>query len=191
MTTVPQRRIGIVTSFGKTYSGLIDIPNENLRTTDLLNSANLFWKDPNERCLEDAILLRDAKLLLDETAVYKRFNKLQIKLAEIIFFYDDFKELGNELEQTRARQMRERTNERSQMVNIITPIIANSFYDITGTFFGQFKKKTQDKFVPLSNVTISEIHKKNDKWQKKNLNLPFDFAGISPKHIESLSMEFD
>ena len=75
---------------GKTYSGMIDVPNEHLRTTDLLNSSNLFWKDPNEKCLDDAILLYDAQLLLDGSAVYKRFDKVQIKLPEIIFFYDDY-----------------------------------------------------------------------------------------------------
>jgi hypothetical protein len=64
---ITQRKVAIVTSLGKKYSGLIDIPNAALRTTDLLNSSNLFWKNPNEKCYDNAILMYDAKLFIDET----------------------------------------------------------------------------------------------------------------------------
>lgn len=186
--SVAQRKIGVVTTMGKTYSGMIDVPNEHLRTTDLLNSANLFWKDPNEKCLEEAILLYEAKLLLDGSAVYKKFAKIQIKIPEIIFFYDDFQSIGSAIEKNRAQLIKEKTGEKSQIVDIITPIIANSFYDVTGTFYGHFKKKTNDRFIPLIDATVIEIHKTNEKWQKKAISLPYKFLGISSKHIESLCM---
>jgi hypothetical protein len=176
---------------GRTYSGMIDIPNENLRTTDLLNSANLFWRDPNEKCLNDAILLYDVKLLLDESAIYKKFDKVQIRIPEIIFFFDEFETLGNSIEKDRAHSIKEKTGEKSQVVNIITPIIANSFYDISGTFYGHFKKKTNDKFIPLINATVAEIHKTSGKWQKKGVTLPCKFLGISSGQIESLSIGSD
>jgi hypothetical protein len=184
---VEQRKIGVVTSLGKSYSGLIDIPNANLRTTDLLNSANLFWRNPNEKCMENAILLYNVNLSLGEKAIYKKFNKVQIKISEIIFFYDDYENLGSEVEKSRVDTLNIKTGEKKQVVNIITPIIANSFYDIEGTFFGQFKKKTHDKFIPLNEVTISEICNKQDKWVKKRVSLPYSFAGINSGFIESIS----
>ncbi len=185
---VQQRKVSVVTTMGKTYSGMIDVPNEHLRTTDLLNSSNLFWKDPNEKCLEETILLSEAQLLLDGNAVYKKFNKVQIKIPEIIFFYDDYESIGSEIEKNRAHQLKEKTGEQSQIVNIITPLIANSFYDVSGTFYGHFKKKTNDKFIPLIDATIVEIHKTNGKWQKKGVPLPCKFLGISSNKIESLSL---
>jgi hypothetical protein len=174
---------------GKNYTGMIDVPNEHLRTTDLLNSSNLFWKDPNEKCLDDAILLYEAQLILDGSAVYKKFDKVQIKLPEITFFYDAFESMGSEIEKSRAHVLKEKTGEQSQVVNIITPIIANSFYDVSGTFYGHFKKKTNDKFIPLIDATITEIHKTSGKWQKREVGLPFRFLGISSRRIESLSMK--
>jgi hypothetical protein len=184
---VEQRKIGVVTSLGKNYSGLIDIPNANLRTTDLLNAANLFWRDPNEKCMENAILLYDVKLSLGENAVYKKFNKLQIKISEVIFFYDDYENLGSDVEKSRLKTLNIKTGEEKQIVNIITPVISNSFYDIEGAFFGQFKKKTHDKFIPLNEVTITEICKKEDKWVKKKVSLPYSFACINSEYIESIS----
>ena len=44
-----QRREIIVFTPGKQYSGEVDIPSPDFRTTDLLNSANLYWKDPAEK----------------------------------------------------------------------------------------------------------------------------------------------
>lgn len=185
---IVQRKIGIVTSLGKIYSGKIDVPSQEFRTTDLLNSTNLFWKNPNEKCMDNAILLYEVELFLEQKAVYKRFNKLQIKTQEIIFFYDDYEALGNDMEKARADTIVRQSGEERRIVNIITRTVKNSFYDIEGTFFGQFKKKTHDNFIPLSNVTIKEIGKKEGKWFQKNIALPFRFAGISSGYIESINM---
>ena len=97
-----QRKLAIVTSLGKRYSGMIDIPSSNFRTSDLLNSANVFWKNPNEKCYDNAILMYDARLFLDDTAVYRHFDKIQIKLSEIFYFYDEVSILGDEMEKKRA-----------------------------------------------------------------------------------------
>ena len=72
-----QRKVVIVASSGKKYSGLIDIPNASLRTTDLLNSTNIFWKNPNEKCFENAILMYDVSLMFSDAAIYRKFDKLQ------------------------------------------------------------------------------------------------------------------
>jgi hypothetical protein len=183
-----QRKIVVVTSLGKKYSGLVDIPNPNFRTTDLLNSSNIFWKNPNEKCYDNAIMMYDVRLFIDDNAVYRQFEKIQIKLSEIIYFYDDISDLGDHMEKKRAATMVKQVQEGAQNVNIITKEIANSFYDITGTFFGLFKKKSKDKFVPLTQVTIAEIYKKQDKWTKKINTLPQNFIAVSNQHIESIKI---
>lgn len=181
-----QRQVAIVSSMGKKYSGVVDIPNEKFRTTDLLNSSNIYWKNPNEKCYDNAILLYDVKLFLDDTAVYKKFHKLQIKLSEIFYVYDEIQTIGDEMEKKRASTIVRQTQENSQLVNIITKEVANSFYDITGTFFGLFKKKSKDKFIPLTDASIIEIHKRQDKWTKRKLFLPHNFICVSNQHIESV-----
>ena len=72
-----QRKITIGTSLGKKYSGLIDTPSATFRTIDLFNSANMFWKNPNEKCFENAILMYDVSLMFSDAAIYRKFDKLQ------------------------------------------------------------------------------------------------------------------
>ena len=183
-----QRKVVIVASSGKKYSGLIDIPNASLRTTDLLNSTNIFWKNPNEKCFENALLMYDLHLMFDDSASYRKFDKIQIKLEEILYFYDDFQSLGNDIEKKRATTMMEKSQEKLQKVNIITCVIANSFYDITGNFYGLFKMKSNNKFLPLTDTKIVEIYKKEDAWFKKEIVLPHNFIGVSNSHIESVTI---
>jgi hypothetical protein len=181
-----QRRLAIVTSMGKKYSGMVDIPNENFRTTDFLNSTNIFWKNPNEKCYDNAILMYDVKLVLDQTAVYREFEKLQIKLSEIIYVYDEVHDLGDEMEKKRASTMAKQSQENMAHVNIITRNVANSFYDISGLFFGLFKKKSKDNFIPLTKARVIEIFKRQDKWIRRQIELPHDFICVSNLHIESI-----
>jgi hypothetical protein len=129
---VEQRKVAVVTSLGRKYVGLIDIPNAALRTTDLFNSSNIFWKNPNEKCFENAILMYDTRMTFDDSAVYRKFDKLQLKLSEVFYFYDDFKTIGDEREKRRASTMIGKTQEKLQRVNIITRVVATSFYDIHG-----------------------------------------------------------
>lgn len=186
MTMVDQRKISIVTSPGKKYTGMIDVPNAALRTTDLLNSGNVFWKDPSEKCLDDVILLYDVHLQLDDK-VFRKFDKIQIKISEIIFFYDEQEHFGDEREKKRASLMLEKAMEKMHTVNLITTMISNSFYEITGNFHGLIKKKSKDKFIPLTSVTIQEIYKTQGQWHKKEIALPYKFIGISNGHIESIT----
>jgi hypothetical protein len=184
-----QRKVMIVTSMGKKYSGMLDVPNESFRTTDLLNSANIFWRTPNEKCYENAILMYDADLYLDKTRVYKRYKKIQIKLPEIVYFYDEFEALGDEMEKKRAMTIAHGGKEPDQQVHIITTMVANSFYDISGLFFGLFRKKSVGNFVALTQVTIQEIFERDGIWKKKELTTPYGFIGVSNNHIESITFE--
>jgi len=180
-----QREITIGTSLGKKYSGWMDVPSATFRTTDLFNSANLFWKDPTEKCFENAILMYNARLMFSDTAIYRKFDKIQIKLSEVFYFYDRFRSMGDEMERKRASNLIEYTKEKKQTVNVITKVVANSFYDIEGTFFGLFKKKANDKFLPLTDVKIVEISKKQGKWFKNKIISPHKFIGLANNHIES------
>ena len=101
-----QRKLAIVTSLGKKYSGMVDVPGETFRTTDLLNSANIFWKSPNLKCYDNAIFMSDVRLFLDDKAMYKKFDFIQIKLSDIIYFYDDIEVIGDEMEKKRASIMK-------------------------------------------------------------------------------------
>ena len=60
---INQRKVTIYTP-GKMYSGYIDIASESQRTIDIFNSANVYWKDPNERSFDDSLLLRNASIVL-------------------------------------------------------------------------------------------------------------------------------
>ena len=93
-----QRKLVFVTSLGKKYLGIVDVPNENFRTTDLLNSSNIFWKNPNLKCYDNVIFMSDVHLFLDDTVVYRKYDSIQIKLSEIIYFYDGIEGIGNEME---------------------------------------------------------------------------------------------
>ena len=125
-----QRKVGVYTTFGKKYVGLLDVPNKDVRTTDLMNSSNIFWKNPDMKCLNNSIMLHDAVLALNDNAVYKKFHHLQVKTDEIIFFYDDTATITNEMEKKRSESMLHKSHEIQRKINIITPVISNSFYDI-------------------------------------------------------------
>jgi hypothetical protein len=185
---VAQRKVAIIASLGKKYSGMVDIPNPNFRTTDLLNSASTFWRNPNEKCYDNAILMHNVILYADDSAAYRKFEKLQIKLSDIIYFYDDIENVGDELEKKRASRMVGQAREKAQLVNIITKEIAYSFYHITGTFYGLFRKKSKDKFIALTQARIAEILKKQDKWVKRSIPLPRGFIGISNDYIEAITI---
>jgi len=185
--TVLQRKLSIVTSMGKKYTGMVDVPSESFRTTDLMNSSNVFWRNPNEKCYENAILLYDARLFIDETTVYKKYEKIQIKLSEVFYFYDEVEILGDEMEKKRAHTMTQSIQEKAQRAHIITKTVASSFYDINGMFFGMFRKKSKDNFVPLTEVSMGEIFKKDGKWTKKEFKFPHGFIGVSNRHIESIT----
>jgi len=182
-----QRKISVITSFGKKYVGDIDIPSSTIRTTDLLNGSSVYWRNASEKSFENSLLMHEVSLILDETQLYKKIDKIQLRTSEIILFYDHCESIYDDNEKNRAKFMRDKAQEETRAVNIITPTVANSFYDITGKFYGLFKKKSQNKFIPFFDAKIFEIQKKQDKWAKRDLKLPFDFAALNINYIESFS----
>lgn len=183
-----KRRVVIVTSMGKKFNGFVYIPNATLRTTDLLNSPTVYWKDPSEKCFENAIQLHDVQLMVDESTVCAKFDKIQVKLSEVIYFYDDQEIISDEKEKLRASAMVKKTHESAQHVRIITTEVSSSFYSIKGTFYGLFKKKSNDKFIPITDVSITEVYKKDGKWFQRQLDIPHNFICISTAHIEATTI---
>lgn len=184
-----QRRVVVVTSLGKVYRGLVDIPSETYRTTDLFNSSTIYWKNPNEKCFDQGFLMREVELTIGGSAIRVKFDKIQIKLSEVIYFYDDQMKITDDKEKIRATSMVQKTREESQTVDIITRQVAFSFYHLSGTFFGLFKKKSNDNFIPLTDVKLIEIYCRGDKWFQKPVDLPHKFIGVSTKYIEAMRMK--
>ena len=180
-----QRKMSMVTSMGKRYTGMVDVPSETYRTTDLINNATIFWKDGSEKIYDDAILMRDARIFLDEKSVYKKYDRVQIKVNEIIYLYDDAETVGDEMEKKRAASMV--NSEVSQRVHIITPQVSNSFYEISGILYGFLKKKAKDLFIPITDAEIHEIVKRPEKWVKRPQPVPHSFICVNNRYVESLA----
>ena len=184
-----QRKLTVVTTLGKRYSGLVDIPSPTFRTTDLFNSVYTFWKNPNEKCFDDSIMLHDAQLLLDDTSAYRHFHKIQIRIPEVFVFFDDSPTVSDQSEKKRATSAARLTHDDSHRVTIITRQVANSFYEVTGTYFGLLRQRAKEKFISLTQAKIVEIIKKPDKWKQKPINLPHGFISVSGDHVEAITVE--
>ncbi len=178
-----QRKI-VVQTLGKKYIGLIDVPGAGLRTTDLFNSRSIFWKNPNEKCFDDAIQMYDVAITMDGTTSYKHFDKIQIRLPEIIFFYDEYSTLGDQQEVKRATTLSDKAQDGAQHLTVITKARMNSFYEISGKFHGLFKSKASNSFLPLSDIEVFQILKRQETWKKKKISIS-NFIGVNTSYIES------
>jgi hypothetical protein len=179
-----RRNITVFTP-GKQYSGEVAIPNASLRTTDLLNSANLYWKDPAEKTFNDALLMFNVTISIDGIPEFQKFDRIQIRQPNIIFYYDDLAALGDAKEKKRADTLKKKSNEEEQFIHLVTKVRVNSFFDIRGTFYGLFKSKSTQKYIPLSDVVIYEIVRQQDKWVKRKIESANNFIGINTSYIEA------
>jgi hypothetical protein len=181
---ISQRKITFYTPY-KIYSGFIDIANGSLRTIDIFNSSNLYWKDPTERSFNDALLLNNATIILEGNTKLGDFAKLQVKLSDVLFFHDSLENMGDSLEKKRAANLMLKTKEDTSQVHIITHTRGGAFFYITGTFYGLFKSKSNHRFIPVTQANVVEIIRSNDKWQKQTIPIEGGFVGISTQHIEA------
>ena len=181
---ISQRKITFYTPY-KIYSGHIDIANESLRTIDIFNSSNIYWKDPNERSFDDALLLNNATIILEGNTKLGDFTKLQVKLSDVLFFHDSLENMGDSMEQKRAAIMKTKAKENTSQVHIITHTRGGAFFYITGMFYGLFKSKSNHRFIPVTQANVVEVVRSSEKWQKKTIPIEGGFVGISTHHIES------
>lgn len=184
----PARRVITLFTPGKIYSGEIDVPNPTLRTTDLLNSPNIYWRDPKLKNFSDGLLMYHANLSIDGVEKYRSFKTIQIRQPNIIFFHDGFIELSNTEEKVRAGRLTEKANEDKQTIQFITQTRMNSFFDIRGTFHGLFKSKSNQKYIPLSDAVLHEVIRQQDKWVMRKVKLANNFIGVNSSYIESCTI---
>lgn len=184
---ISQKKITIYTP-GKIYSGYMDIANQSLRTIDIFNSSNIFWKNPAERSFDDALLLHDATVHLEGNTKMGQYAKLQIKLQDIIFFYDSLENVGDSIEKKRAASLKGKTKESTALANIITLTQGHGFFHITGMFYGLFKSKSKSRFIPLTQANVVYVTRGNERWQKKVIKIEGGFVGISTRHIEACTL---
>jgi hypothetical protein len=171
----------------KRYTGTIDLKNDEIRTIDQLNSANVFWKNPNEKSFNDAILLYDVEVFLHGTGKLASFKKLQLRLSDIVFFSDKLKKTGDVSEKIRAQTLSQKSQDDVSKVRVLTEMRGDSFYMVIATFHGLFKKKTQHRYMPLTEAKIYEVLRTGDKWQRIEIDIGNDFIGLSSSHIEACS----
>jgi hypothetical protein len=163
----------------------MDIGNQSLRTIDILNSSNIYWKNPAERSFDDALLLYNATILLEGNTKMGEYAKLQIKLQDIIFFYDSLENVGDSIEKKRAAHLNVKTKESTDLSHIITLTQGHGFFYITGMFYGLFKSKSNSRFIPLTQANVVHVTRGNERWQKKVIKIEGGFVGISTRHIEA------
>ena len=182
---VLRRKVTVFTP-GKRYVGEVEVPNASLRTTDLLNSSTLFWHDPTHKTFNDALLMFNVTISIDGITEFQKFDQIQIRQPNIIFYNDDCSDMGSEIEKKRVDTLKKNSNEKDQRIHLITRVRVNSFFDIQGSFYGLFKSKAIHKYIPLSNAVVFEIVKQQDKWVKRRIELVNDFLGINTSYIEAL-----
>jgi|GEM_PF-749917 len=181
-----QRKVTIISSQGKRYSGFIDIHNPSLRTIDIFNSSSTFWKNIQDKYFDDSLLLHEAKILFSENSVYKEFTSLQLRTSKIIAFFDEFASIGSEGEKTRFESIKEKTGAKVHKIHIITTVAGNSFYEIDGLFNGILKKQSSQSFIPLTQAKVTEIVKKGGKWFRNPVPIRSQFLGINSNSIEAI-----
>jgi len=183
-----RRKVTVFTP-GKQYSGEVDIPNDVLRTTELFNSTNIYWKDPGGKGFNDSLLMYNVTLSITGVREFQKFNKLQVRQPDIICYNDDLTELSSTEEKTKAEALREKASEEQKNVFLITKMRGSSFFMIKGIFYGLFKSKSIKKYIPLSDVVLLEIIRQQDKWVKNKIPLANNFVGVNTNYIESCSFD--
>lgn len=187
MQNVIQRPIILYTP-NKKYTGNIDLKNDEMRTIDQLNSSTIYWKNPAEKSFNDAILLYDVNVSVHGADKFTSFNKLQLRLSDIIFFTDQLQATGDSSEKLRAQTLSAKAKDERAQAKIITEMRGDSFFFIFGTFHGLFKNKTKQRFFPLTDVKAYEILRTGGKWERIEIDLSNRFIGLSSNHIESCSL---
>lgn len=182
------RRLLTVFTPGKIYTGEVDLPNATLRTTDLLNSSNVYWKNPANKSFGDALLMYNVLLSIDGIDKYQSFDSIQIRQPNIIFFHDGYAELSSSGEKERAGKLTEKAHEGKKTIHLITKARVNSFFEIEGTFHGLFKSKSNQKYIPINDVILHEVIRRHDKWIKRRVSLANNFIGVNSSYIESCSL---
>jgi hypothetical protein len=116
-------------------------------------------------------------------------SKVQVRLADVLFFCDSLADSGDRLEKIRAATLKLRSGEDTSTVNIITHTRGDTFFCITGVFYGLFKSKSKQRYIPLTQPSVTAVMRGANGWQKKKIELSSPFVGVSTRHIEACSFK--
>ncbi len=185
MLTTQEWKVTIVAS-GKIYEGkfLCNPKLKDKRTLNFLNAKIVDCMD--QHALEGYVFLKDTSLLLNSKKVFT-MDKVLIKTSQIIFAYDEYKQMGSDTERKRFYKLQEQRSQRPISVNIATSITKGSFYNIKGEYNGGFKTIVSRQFVPLVNVAIQEIFEKEGQFYKKKKDTK-PFIALNRDYIESIDV---
>ncbi len=188
-----QRRFTIIKQ-GIKYDGSVIIPTNVYRTTDYFNRPALMRHRDNQTTLDNYIQMFDVALVIDGKVILKKQGAMNILVTNIIIYWDDLDKPGDSTEQKRARTLMENIGRTDlNTVNIITPMFDNQFYQIMGSFHGNFKKAMIHNFLALTNTSVNQIYIKPEtgEWNKKPIDLPHGFLALNVNYIDSYSLKHD
>jgi hypothetical protein len=188
-----KRKINIIKQ-GKKYFGELPIPSDNFRTSDYFNRPSILRHQADKGTLEGYSQLYDAEVTIDDNFALKKKNIVNIRIIDIIFFWDELENVGIPAKQKKAKAMMENAG-RSEFnrINLITSMYGDQFYEISGDFFGYFRRVMATNFLSLTNATIDHFFKtiETGKWNKKPIALPYGFVAFNINFVDSYSLAFD
>lgn len=176
----------------KIYSGAVDVRERSIRTLDLLNSTNIYWKDPSEKNFSDAILLNRASIKLSGGQKIGEFRKLQMRLTDIIFFTDGLDGGGTNCDRATQKTTSPKLHNEVVTVKILTKMQGDSFYIVSGKYTGLIKSKTshrylpRNRYLPITEAKVTAVTRVGERWTSKTV-IDNKFIGMSGEHIESCS----
>jgi hypothetical protein len=183
-----------VTKQGKKYLGMISIPSDMYRTTDYFNRPSMMRHRDNQGTLDSFIQLYDADILIGDNIVLKRQDVVNVRVIDIVFYWDEIDNLGMPAEQKRAKAMMEQMG-RAELnrVTVTTPMHGSQFYEISGTFYGKFKRAMVKNFLALTNAAVEHFFKspESGKWSKRSVSLPHDFVALNMNFVDSYSLKYE
>jgi hypothetical protein len=188
-----KRKINIIKQ-GKKYLGELPIPSDKYRTTDFFNRPSILRHRADQGTLDSYIQLYDAEVTIDDNFALKRQNVINIRIIDIIFYWDELENVGTPAKQKKAKAMMDNAGQPElNRINVITPMYGDQFYEISGNFFGYFKRAMAKNFLSLTNATIDHFSKtaETGKWNKKPIALPYGFVALNMNFVDSYSLEID
>ncbi|MBW1646049.1 MAG: hypothetical protein JRJ56_06960 [Deltaproteobacteria bacterium] len=175
---------------GKQYTGHIAVPAEAYRTSDYFNRPALMKHPHGQSTADNYIHLQDVRITVD-SRLTMTLETINIRVEDIIFFWDELKNAGTVADQLRAEKLRYKAGQQEMnRISIVTPILNGRFYTVAGTFSGLFRKAIQANFLALFEATITVFQPQNGgEWSKSPLPTPNRFVGFNLNYMESFFLK--
>lgn len=158
------------------------------RTETILNRKISSRSSGSELNLTGFIKLSDVSVSEHNNRDYqetRRYTELLMRKSDIFFAYDEVQPKSVEIPVSPAGEG-DLIQKKSIQLDLITRVVSNSYYQISGHFTGFLKHFEDNDFVQLKNVTITEFLKKEDGF----LKLKYDqkaYVSVNTKCLFSVS----